>query len=759
MNTFYSILGMAGGRNLMATDGAILFAEMPTGNDFRKLLSTICEQSEEWGILVLGIDGFKRINNLYSYSFGDRVLQQIAAELAQSISQNMSLYRLDGDSFAILCKGICEEELTGLYHQIRTCVHEHLEIDGASLSLGVSAGICFYPQDGVDEDTLYRNARIALAAAKEQGGNRYALCSYQMLARAQHSMRLRETLHQAVANGCEGFTMHYQPLILAQTGELYGCEALLRWQHPTFPEGISPVQFIPVLEDSGLIIEIGHWVIRQSFSQCAEWAQIKPDFQMSVNVSSLQFEDPAFKLFVMSALQEYGLNPSLITFELTESDKITNMELVANAFDFFRGQGLKIAYDDFGTGYASLGIFRQLSADELKIDRTFLERITYDITDQKIISQLINLCDSMNMYVCVEGVENAEMEHAVRQMKPLLLQGYHYSRPIPADLFCQRFLRRQPSAQNPTKPVSGMPLLHSELRAVQPLSMEEAAENAFAAILQVSLDDSLTLLSCNEGYRRLIGYTTSDIEEKFQNRALAFVHPDDKQFVATEIQRQLGMGDRLIAEFRMVRADGSIIWVIGSAGLVKSRQGIPSLVVVLLDQDELKRKTIQREQDMREKLQTDPLTGLLNRSAMEERLTAAIPALCAEKNHALYLADINEFKALNEQAGHLFGDEVLSQLAHRQTLLFGEQALLARVGGDKFMGFVPLPGGRVNRLWLEEQLSHITDEPIRYQEKSLRVQLHIGVSCFPQDGPSYHALYQHAERALSRSKELGSLLG
>lgn len=567
--------------------------------EFRKMLEKIAEQDEKWGILIIGIDGFKRINNLYSYSFGDKVLENISEQAAAGLPAEALLYKLDGDCFGILEKQADESRLMDYFEQFKRMT-ESCDIESITISLTVSGGICFYPADGTDGETLYKNARIALVASKESGGCQCSVLSAEILQKIQLSMNMVEALKESVQNGFEGFALHYQPIVFADTGDLYGCEVLLRYQNKRFPNGVTPYEFIPILENYGLIIEVGSWVMEQSMKQLAEWTEIMPNFQMSVNVSSIQFENPQFKFDVIDLLNRYQIKPSLVTLELTESGKITNIEYVAEIFNFFRGQGIKIALDDFGTGYASLEIFRDLSADELKIDRSFLNRISYDVNDQKIISQLVQLCESMNMIVCVEGIETGETEKVVKQLGANLFQGYYYSKPFDADKFYNLYFKGKEKLQSGPffkAAEKELSLSYSEHRPVKPFTMEELVDHAYAGIFQVALDHNFSFLSCNEGYRRLLGYTASEISEKFQNRALGFVHPDDAEFVNEEIRRQLGQGDTVTVEFRIVRSDGSDIWILGTGNVVKSRNGHSCLVVVIINNDRFKREALRIEQE------------------------------------------------------------------------------------------------------------------------------------------------------------------
>ncbi len=562
--------------------------------EFRRKLDKLSQTEECWGIMILGLDGFKRINNLYSYSFGDKVLESFAVQVCAVLPEGTHLYKLDGDCFGILQQDATTSQLQAYFESFQYIVQNNIVVEQTTISLAISGGICFFPADGQDGETLHKNARFALIESKESGGSRCTVLSAELLNKVQFSMNLLEHIKQSVHNQFEGFSLHYQPLVLTQNGELYGCEVLLRWRHEGFPDGVSPYEFIPILENYGMIIDVGNWVLENAIKQLAVWTKYMPDFQMSINVSSIQFENPYFKLFVIDTLRKYGVNPNLVTLELTESGQITNVEYVSEIFNFLRSQGIKIAFDDFGTGYASLEIFRVLSADELKIDRSFLSRISYDVTDQKIISQLIQLCDSMNMFVCVEGIETKEIETIAKQLNPKLLQGYYYSVPLSEQDFYEAYFSEGNQRTSKVEEVDEalQSMAYSAHRPAQPMTMDEIVDNVYAGIFQVAMDQEFTFLTCNEGYRRMLGYTAMEMDQLFHNRALGFVHPDDISRVNEEIRRQLGMGDTVTIEFRVQRSDGTPIWILGTGNVVKGKNGTPSLAIVIIDNNTFKMENL-----------------------------------------------------------------------------------------------------------------------------------------------------------------------
>ncbi len=556
---------------------------------FLNRLSDIAQEKRRGEIMILGIDNFKTINNLYTYSFGNQVLQYLAKKLKEILPPSAQLFRLDGDSFGVIYTGDEVGQCEKIYISVSqlTC-----KIEAISVSFTVSAGICNCPEHGKDGDTLYANVCLALAQAKSGTKKSSQYYTPEISEQIKNDMVLLERLRNSVAQNFKGFFLHYQPIIKSDAKTLYGCEALLRFRDEVFPDGVSPYQFVPLLERSGLILDVGRWIIATAVAQCAKWQQMDPDFSMNINISARQLDDDSFADYIVQTLSKCGVSPRSIILELTESE-YNDFDKIRAFFDYMRNQGFQTALDDFGTGYASLDIFRQISADELKIDRSFLERVTDNVTDQILLETILDMCRKMNIIVCVEGIENDDVEHIISQMNPPLLQGYKYSRPLSPEELENRYLQNHVSQSN--KAIEQSPLVYSQHRPAQPMTFGEILNNAHSGIFQVGMDAEFSFLTCNEGYRRMLGYTAREMEEKFSNKALGFVYPEDTEWVNEEIRRQLGQGDTVNIEFRVVRSDGRPIWILGTGNVVRTSFGNPSLIVNIIENDERKRKNLLNE--------------------------------------------------------------------------------------------------------------------------------------------------------------------
>lgn len=561
---------------------------------FHELVSS----GEPFGVLAFGVDNFDRINNLFSYEFGDCVLENITIMMDKLAPEGAETFRFDGDCFGTVVPFVTDaSDLQLLFDRALASTCAGFTIDNASIAFGITGCACLYPSNGSSAEELFRNLHIALIDAKRSGRATCTTCTDELCDASRKTLLLMETLQGCIAEGFKGFSIHYQPFINTHNNEVHGCEALMRWNDEQFPEGVRPFEFIPYLEESGLITAVTTWLMNVTFEQAARWIEHDPAFVMNINLSKYVLDDPDFKFCILQTAKDHQVDPHNIMLELTESGMITDAAGLGDTFDFLRSQGFGVAFDDFGTGYASLNLFRVIAADELKIDRTFLERITYDVNDQRIVSHIIDLSHSMNLSVCVEGVESEEVLSIVKSMGADYIQGFFYDRPLDAQTFERRYLHGDTQVGEEEK-TTARSIVYAYAQPVQPLSPGALIDRAHAGVFQVAMDENFTFITCNEGYRRMLGYTAPEIETKLGNRALAIVHPDDMAYVNEEIRRQLGQGDTVLIEFRIVRANGDPLWITGTGNVVRPKTGTPYLVVVIMDTDRFKRETLANAEEL-----------------------------------------------------------------------------------------------------------------------------------------------------------------
>ncbi len=391
------------------------------------------------GVMVaLDIDDFKNINEKYSYALGDRALNLLSALISSLLPKECQLYRLDGDEFVFLLENGTEEGVRYIYENIQMIIGSHFVVEGRPIMISVSAGACFFPRDGETCHKLFRNAENAVEVAKMNGKNQLVFFSEEMYRQKLRMMELQESLHTCVKEGFREFELFYQPQVETGTGAVIGAEALLRWHSPKHGE-VSPAEFIPLLEESRLITQVGTWVLEESMEQYRKWEAYAPDFIMSVNVSYIQLKENGL-LKYLKARQRDHIPARGIILELTESCWVPNLHFLNEEFRELHQAGYGVAIDDFGTGYSSLSHLKELPANVLKIDRSFVTGISKGSYEYIFLEYIIKLAHSISLEVCVEGVETLEEFEVVKQAAPDFIQGYLFGRPVSASEFETRYL-------------------------------------------------------------------------------------------------------------------------------------------------------------------------------------------------------------------------------------------------------------------------------------------------------------------------------
>lgn len=393
---------------------------------------TLQNSSARGALMYIGIDNFKRINDLYTFSGGDEVLKILARRLKSIIPHSAMLYRIDGDRFAVHFPYGTEQDMRNIYNR---AVEEAQEIqlsDDVEVSLTLSAGACFYPKDGDTVEEIQKKVQYAFERAKRQGKSQITFYCKEIREQYIQKLKMVEALKRSVKHDFQGFALYYQPIVDPMTHKIIECEALLRWKNKDFPNS-SPADFVPVLEETGLIKEVGEWVVRTAIAQVIAWGN--PELVVNVNVSYKQLKDEHFAEYVLKTINEYHYNPQKLVVELTESCKAHDISVLLSTLDKLRDNEVMVALDDFGTGYASLDILQDISADWLKIEHKFVAGCKDNKVDRNIVRHIILLAHSLDMRVCMEGVETEEICQIAREEKADTLQGYHFSRPVPAEEF------------------------------------------------------------------------------------------------------------------------------------------------------------------------------------------------------------------------------------------------------------------------------------------------------------------------------------
>ncbi len=379
-------------------------------------------------LLFLDLDNFKTVNDSLGHPVGDELLKAVASRLKECVRDTDMISRQGGDEFLILLPHVQDTEvITEVSENILEHLSDPFIVHGLELSTSFSLGIAVYPENGRDFETLLKKADTAMYKAKDAGKNTYRFHTDEMSIDAIEYLQIRNNLRKALERG--EFVLYYQPQVDLAGGGIVGTEALIRWNHPELGL-VPPSRFIPVAEDSGLIVHIGEWVIREACRQAASW-----NVAVAVNLSAVQFKRGDLVKTVSSALFDSGLDPVLLELELTESILIQDTENVLGTVRQLKALGVKLAIDDFGTGYSSLSYLKRFEVDKLKIDQSFVRDIASDPNDSAIVRAVIQMAHSLNLRAIAEGVEN-ERELAVLRLQHCdEAQGYHFGRPMPADDF------------------------------------------------------------------------------------------------------------------------------------------------------------------------------------------------------------------------------------------------------------------------------------------------------------------------------------
>jgi diguanylate cyclase (GGDEF)-like protein/PAS domain S-box-containing protein len=396
-------------------------------------------------VLFLDLDGFKHINDSLGHPIGDKLLQSIAKRLVDCGRSSDTVSRQGGDEFVVLLSEVEQSDDAAITaRRMLDAVAEAHSIEQHDLHVTASIGLSIYPDDGLDAETLIKNADTAMYQAKENGRQGYQFFKPAMNVRAVERQSIEESLRRALER--QEFALHYQPIINLGTGGITGAEALIRWTHPTRGP-VSPAQFIPVAEDCGLILPIGNWVLREACKQAQAWVYAGlPLTTMAVNISLMEFRDEHFLDGVFAILKNTGLDPRTLALELTESVLMKRVESTGSILKTLRARGVQVAVDDFGTGYSSLSYLRKFPIDALKIDQSFVRQITTAPDETTIVTAVISMGRSLKMRVVAEGVETQEELAFLQAHQCEEAQGYFFSRPLLADQFAKLLKAGVPAA-------------------------------------------------------------------------------------------------------------------------------------------------------------------------------------------------------------------------------------------------------------------------------------------------------------------------
>lgn len=385
----------------------------------------------EGAVFFIDLDNFKNINDTMGHDYGDKLLIHLAKQFEELIDEKDTICRLGGDEFILLHPYLKESEVDSYAKRLLALFNNGFNIDNKQMYITASIGAALYPKDGTDTSTILKNADSAMYKAKELGKNRFSLFSPEMYLKLERKTTIERILRSAIENN--ELSIHYQPQYNAQNNEIFGFEALVRLNSKELGF-ISPFEFIPIAEECGYITQLGQWVLKESCKQTVEWLNAGYRFRsISINISSVDLQQPDFLENVKDILKYTSIDPSIVELEITETVLMQSLDSSINILNKLVDMGIRIALDDFGTGYSSLSYLRKIPISTLKIDKSFIDNITSNKKEESIIKNIIQMAHNMDLKVVAEGVEVGEQLLILKERKCDYIQGYYFSKPLPAD--------------------------------------------------------------------------------------------------------------------------------------------------------------------------------------------------------------------------------------------------------------------------------------------------------------------------------------
>lgn len=380
-------------------------------------------------MIIFGIDNFAKLNEFCGKNIGDQVLKTFADVIQQEVPYNTEVYKLEGDKFGVIVEDTSIKKIEGIYKKIKKVFTMKQITERRKVLLTISSGVAFYPKDTNSYQELYYYSHYSLYRSKRTGKDRITFFSKEIFETKERYLKLLYYLKESVIEkNFEGFKIVYQPQVDTNTQELRGIEALLRWENEELGK-VSPIEFIPILEDNELIIPVGKWVLEKSLEECESLIKDIPDIKISVNISFKQIMDKEFISNLKEVVYNSNVSTKNIILELTESYMSKSIELIRKTYETLKEMGIRIALDDFGTGYSSLAILKELPVDIVKIDRAFVRNILQSNFDATFVKFIVAICKDIDLKVCLEGVETEEEYNFVKPMGIDYIQGYYFGKP------------------------------------------------------------------------------------------------------------------------------------------------------------------------------------------------------------------------------------------------------------------------------------------------------------------------------------------
>lgn len=392
-------------------------------------LETTIEKKEPFAVLMVKLERFTNLNIIYGNDFTNQILKETALQLIYMMDENSAVYRLDGPKFGFILKG-CDRERLILFEQtLRDTLSKGIHVNNRQITLKICAGAILIEQYDGKADALSSKAAYALGHSEAEHQGKLIIFNDEVRISKSVNLELMKVIHQSVREGCEGFYVEYQPIVVAGTGRIIGAEALVRWRREPYGT-VPPGMFIEWMETDPAMYELGNYVLQTALRETVELLSVLPEFVLNVNVSARQMEREKFRTEVLRILERTKFPSNHLCLELTERCKDMPLEAIKREVEFFQGYGIRMAMDDYGTGSASSGIVLHAPMDEIKLDMSFIRGITEDAKKQAMVKSIVEFANSSGMSTCLEGVETEELQNYLRGYQATWFQGYYYSKPI-----------------------------------------------------------------------------------------------------------------------------------------------------------------------------------------------------------------------------------------------------------------------------------------------------------------------------------------
>lgn len=419
-----------------------LYREVKLRSDLSNLR---CVEQKNGYLLHIGIDNFREINDKYGKTFGDEVLAAVADCIRVCVGNTGTIYRMDGDEMVVVVEEIPADQKDPakvLYHAIRNQVDVAISENDYQHFYTISGGSAYFSREVKNVFSLMERAEFALHQAKQKGRNTYVTYDQKEYELFVKRLDMQEKLRLSVRDNFRGFELYYQPIVNIKKRKILGAEALLRWRSEEFGM-VSPVEFIPLLEESGLIIPVGRWIIRTAMDQCTKWKKKDEEFRININLSFIQIKKSNIIQDIDLFMKEFNFDSRNVLFEITESGELEEGYMTKRILQSFQRRNLNLGIDDFGTGYSNLRYIKEMMFDLVKIDREFIRNITESQYDYLVVKQFTELSHSLNLKVCYEGVETYEDLQCVLKLEPDYIQGFYFAKPVTAKEFEEQYLCKE----------------------------------------------------------------------------------------------------------------------------------------------------------------------------------------------------------------------------------------------------------------------------------------------------------------------------